>query len=163
MLVVCLLVVAGALALPTIKSMQAGPRMTAATDLVRARLTDARTRAVEERRAYRFAVKEGTGDFRIAPDSPEFWDDGSGSGLPAGPGDSPLVVEGSLPETIAFDPTGSNSGSGGGDWTTMVTFQGDGTSGDDAQISLRPQDGAPATLRLQGGTGVITTAPAEPS
>jgi prepilin-type N-terminal cleavage/methylation domain-containing protein len=158
-LVLALLVILAALALPVIESMQAGPRLTAAADTVRANLSQARSKAIEDRRSYRFAVKAGTGEFRVAPDSSDFWADGSaGGGAPADPDEAALVVDGTLPEKVSFDTAGSGGTGGGSDWTTVVTFQADGTAAEDAQVSFHTQGASPATLRLRAATGLITEA-----
>jgi Tfp pilus assembly protein FimT len=160
-LVVALLVIVAAVALPVINSMQAGPRLTAATDMVRANLSQARSKAIEDRRGYRFAVKAGTGDFRVAPDSSDFWPDSSASSssIPTDPDDPATVIDGTLPEKVTFDVSGSGSSQGGGSgWTTVVTFQADGTASEDAQVCFRTQGASPATLRLRATTGLITEA-----
>jgi prepilin-type N-terminal cleavage/methylation domain-containing protein len=152
-LVLALLVVLAAMAYPVIDSMQAGPRLTAATDLIRTKLNDCRTHAIEDRRPYRFAVRDGTGDFKIAPDTIDFWDDGLG-GPSADLDDSAWVIESSLPERVAFSVPNSS----GSDWRTLVTFLADGTAKDDVEVTLQTR-GAPATtIRLRATTGSVTTA-----
>jgi len=153
-LVLSLLVVLAAMAYPVIESMQAGPRLTAATDLIRTKLNDCRAHAIEDRRPYRFAVRDGTGDFKIAPDTTDFWDDGLG-GASADPDDSAWVIESSLPEKVAFSAPNSGSNS---DWRPLVTFLADGTAKDDVEVTLQTR-GAPATtIRLRATTGAVTTA-----
>jgi prepilin-type N-terminal cleavage/methylation domain-containing protein len=159
MLVLALLVVLAALALPVLDLFQAGPRLTAATDTVREFLTQARTRAIQDRRPYRFAVKDGSGDFRVAPDSSDFWPDSPSSSIPALADDAPFVVEGTLPPKVVFDVAGSGAGSGGGDWTAVVTFQADGTASADGQVCFRTAGAAPVTLRLRAATGLIASVP----
>jgi Tfp pilus assembly protein FimT len=171
-MVLAVLVILGALAIPVIDSMQAAPRITAATDMVRARWSEAQRRAVEERRAYRFAVKHNTGMFKIAPDTTQYWPDSANS--EDGSAQPGLVVERSLPDKVIFTTSGSttsgsptsgspngmapSTSSGGGDWHVVVTFQADGTSIDDVELSMRTEGTAPATLRLQGATGAVSTA-----
>src|SRR5207302_1691993 len=60
-LVLALIVVLAALAYPVFESLQAGPRLAAAADEIRGKLNECRTHAIEERRPYRFAFREGTG------------------------------------------------------------------------------------------------------
>jgi prepilin-type N-terminal cleavage/methylation domain-containing protein len=154
-LVLTLMVVLAAMAYPVIESMQAGPRLTAATDLLKAKLNDCRTHAIEDRRPYRFAVRDGTGDFKIAPDTSDFWDDGLG-GPSADPDDSSWVIESTLPDKVAF--VIADTGGGSGEWRTLVTYLADGTAKDDVEVTLQTR-GAPATtIRLQATTGAITTA-----
>src|SRR5438094_6737810 len=72
--VLAILIVAAAVATPTLRSLSGGTPLNAAADTVKARWAEARSRAVAEGRPYRFAIMENTGKFRVAPDSPEFWD-----------------------------------------------------------------------------------------
>jgi Tfp pilus assembly protein FimT len=156
-LVLTLLVVIGALAIPAIDAMQAGPRLTAATDMVRARLSEARVHAIEERLPYRFAVKNGTGIFRAAPDTSDFWDDGTGG--PAGQGDgSGWVFDGTLPDKVTFTATNDGPGDSGGEWQKVCTFQADGSAMQDAEVIFYTRGATPARLRLRAATGAVTTA-----
>jgi Tfp pilus assembly protein FimT len=150
-LVMAILLILAALAFPCIDSLQAGPRLSAATDLVRARLNETRTHAIQDRMPYRFAVKDGTGAFKIAPDTSDYWSDGS---TPA-KDDTAWVFEGSLPERVVFAP--SEEGSTSGSWHTLVTFQADGTAADDVDMTFKTNGAPPTTLRLRGSTGSVTT------
>src|ERR1700756_3400429 len=76
LLVLALLVLLAAIAYPTLDGVLATFRMTEAADMVRANWADARAYAMNEGRSYRFAVISGKGNFRVAPDSPEFWGGG---------------------------------------------------------------------------------------
>lgn len=157
-LVMGLLVVTAALAIPVARSMYASARVTAAADTVRSHWSQARSRAIEERRAYRFSVKDGTGCFRVAPDSDEFWGDGQGE--MGGPG-QPLVLEGTLPETITFCQADANrvpDGGEGGSWRTVAVFQPDGTAREDVIIAFGTAGQTPTLLRLRAATGDITSA-----
>jgi len=71
-LVCVLIVMLGAMAYPSIEAIYGGVRLTAASDLIRARWADARSHAAEDGRPYRFAVVPDTGRFRLAPDTGEF-------------------------------------------------------------------------------------------
>src|SRR5262245_17091932 len=90
-LVLALLVVAAALAFPLIEPMMAENDITAARDMVRARWAEMRGRAMAEGRAYRFAVTENTGKFRVAPDDDAYW---SGRADGQEEDERPLIVEG---------------------------------------------------------------------
>src|SRR5688572_33363402 len=78
-LVMAILLLLGAIAYPTLSAMYGDVRVKAAADEVRGAWTEARARAIEDGRAYRFAVEPGTGKFRVAPDQSEFWDRRGGS------------------------------------------------------------------------------------
>jgi Tfp pilus assembly protein FimT len=148
--VLAIIVVLAGLAFPFLDALQAGPRLSAATDQVRARLTDARAHAVEDHQSYRFAVKDGTGQFKIAPDTSDNWPDATGT--PGG--DRGWVFEGSLPEKVKF---AASDGGAGSDWHTVATFQPDGTATDDVEFTFQTSGAAPRTLRLRASTGSVTT------
>src|SRR5262249_50492377 len=88
-----------ALAFPTLQSLQGGYKARAASDTVRAAWANARVRAMEDGRPYRFAVVRGRGNYRIAPDEDAFW---SGNDMPDNEEDDGMVLEGSLPDPIHF-------------------------------------------------------------
>jgi Tfp pilus assembly protein FimT len=167
-LVLALIVVLAALTYPPINEMYAHYRVTAAADQVRARWADARAQAVNEGRPYRFAVIRNKGNFRLAPDGPEFW---------SGNGSSPegaLVVEDALPRGIRFalgeageDLTSDTvlpvDGISPDMWTGVVTFLPDGSAtaldGSDAnevRITFQARHAAPLQLRLRTLTGTVT-------
>src|SRR5205823_247476 len=73
LLVIALIVLLAAIAYPTLDGALATFRITEAADMVRACWADARAHAMNEGQAYRFAVLPGQGNFRVAPDSPDYW------------------------------------------------------------------------------------------
>jgi len=169
--VLVILLVAAAVVTPTLSSMSGKTPLNAAADVVKARWADARSRALAEGRPYRFAVMEGTGKFRVAPDSSEFWGDGGSS--PSTSSDStqpPLVIDGSLEQEVGYDirfssgngsaqgggQSGGGSG-GGGNWSCPIVFLPDGTTEQDAQIAFGANGAAGVTLRVRAVTGAATT------
>src|SRR5438045_428621 len=78
-LVIALLGILTAISYPSLDSMYGHYQLTAATDMVRAGWASARSRALDEGRPYRFAVVPNQGNFRIAPDSSDFWSGNSDS------------------------------------------------------------------------------------
>src|SRR5436309_2151682 len=105
-LVLALILVLAAITVPSLESMYGDVKLTAATDLIRARWADARTQAIEEGRAYRFAIMPGQGNFRIAPDTGDYWGGGGAGDTTQG-----LVIEEDLPEGITFaDSTSAGAG-----------------------------------------------------
>jgi hypothetical protein len=160
--VLAILVVAAAIATPSLRLLSGAPTLNAAADTVKARWAEARARAMADGRPYRFAVMENTGKFRVAPDSPEFWD---GTTTDASPNDSsrpPLVIEDKLPPEMRFlsspDPSAASQGQGG-DWTCPIVFMPDGCAQQDAQIVFGGTGGKPLVLRIKAATGVATTSP----
>jgi len=137
----------------------------AASDEIQGRWTEMRTRAIAEGQPYRFAIREKTGEFKIAPDTKEFWG-GDGEAATATSDVQPLVVEDKLPGKVVFqkyditccDSCAAAQGQGGGgSWSHVLTFLPNGTAREDVQISFG-QDGARSlTLVLRGMTGTVTT------
>jgi Tfp pilus assembly protein FimT len=153
-LVTAVLGILAAVIAPSLETLGGTSRLTGAADTVRARWADARSRAIEEGRPYRFSVMSNSGKFRLAPDSPEFWDGASGSTPPAAPGDAPqdaLVIEDELQGDVLFNATDG----GGETWSNPVIFLPDGTARDDAEVAFA-QGGASVVLRLRAVTGTVT-------
>jgi Tfp pilus assembly protein FimT len=168
-LVVAVLMVAALLVAPTLQTLAGATPINAAADTVKARMAQARARAMAENRPYRFDVMDNTGTMRIAPDSDEFWDGGSGSTMASTDSSSsqpPLVLEDKLPKEIRFcgaqslgsDGQPQASGSSGG-WVCPVVFLPNGTTRQDAEIAFMEAGGKPLVIRVTSSTGAITTLP----
>lgn len=155
LLVVVVIVLLGAMAYPSIEVMYADVRLNAAADQIRGRWAEARTKAIEDGRPYRFAVQPG-GQYRIAPDSADFWDGGA-SDAPADSDAPPLEVEESLPAGVGFADGGTAADGDSGGWQTIVTFLPDGTASRDVEVIFQ-SDAArrPLHLKLRGLTGSVT-------
>jgi prepilin-type N-terminal cleavage/methylation domain-containing protein len=168
-LVLALLVVLAALTYPSLDTMYGDYRVQAAADQVRGQWAEARTRAVNEGRAYRFAVVRNRGNFRIAPDSPEFWSGGAGAS------DSVMVVEDALPRGIRFTFGNGNSEPLTSDtilqpeavgpdlWTSVVTFLPDGTATaldgneqGEVRVIFQARNAATVLLKLRTLTGTAS-------
>src|SRR5262249_40778116 len=130
-----------------------------------------RARALDEGRAYRFAIVPNHGNFRIAPDSADFWGSGDAPQSTAST-EPPLVMDDVLPKGVRFTtPAALQSGAvdqGGGagppqgsvdpgQWTRLVTFLPDGTTREDVEIAFHARGGLPVILKLRALTGVVTT------
>lgn len=163
-LVVSVLVVVGFVSLPMIKPMLSSNNMQAASDLVRARWTEMRNRAISDGRPYRFAIMHNTGKFRIAPEDTDFWGDSDN----AGEGDQeirPWVVEGTLPGSVIFVSADATSADGkpaaqsqsGGGWTRTVTFLPNGTAHEDVEVAFGQSGSRSVTLKLRGITGSVSS------
>jgi prepilin-type N-terminal cleavage/methylation domain-containing protein len=154
LLVMALLLALGAIAYPTLSAMYGDVRVKAAADEVRAAWTEARARAIEDGRAYRFAVEPGTGKFRVAPDSGEFWDGGSGGASDENSA-PPHVQDDELPNGIVFEASADLPSDGA--WTTVAVFNPDGSCQADTEITLREDDGStPVVVRVRAMTGAIS-------
>src|SRR5260221_201636 len=72
MLVMAFIVILLSFAVPLLlTNLHGDTKLDAAADMVRARWSDCRTQAIEEARAYRFAVIPNTGKFKIEPFDPD--------------------------------------------------------------------------------------------
>jgi prepilin-type N-terminal cleavage/methylation domain-containing protein len=160
-LVLAVIVLLVAMAYPSIEAMYGDVKVTAAADQIRGRWADARTKAIEEGRPYRFSTQPD-GKFRIAPDVADFW--GGGGGTPsdsstANDSDSPpLVIEDSLPKGITFadESNSNNDSSDSGPWQTVLKFLPDGTASDDKTITLQVEGCRPVQLKVRALTGAVT-------
>jgi prepilin-type N-terminal cleavage/methylation domain-containing protein len=166
-LTMAIMVMLAALGYPTIDSLYTNVKVEAASDAVRAAWAEAQAHAVNEGRAYRFAVVPGKGNFRIAPDSSDFW---TGSTPSQNDPDNPFVVDcKALPTGIVFTMDGSSpppvgssdtalpeDGVDPGQWHTAAVFLPDGTAQEDADITFQLDGTRPITIHLRALTGVVT-------
>lgn len=154
LLVIAVLIALSAVAYPTLAAMYGDVKVKAAADDVRAAWADARSRAIEDGRTYRFSVQPGTGKFRVAPDADGFWD---GSGGEPGEGEAPpFIHEGDLPNGIHFQ-LGDGLPADGGGWTTVVVFNPDGGANADVEIELQEDDDStPLVVKVRAMTGAVS-------
>jgi Tfp pilus assembly protein FimT len=167
--VLAILVVVSALSVPSFQAMYGSYKLNAAVDSVRAAWADARARAIEEGRPYRFAVEPNGSSFRVAPDHPDYW---TGSGPPSNdPNGQGLILAQSLPSGVRFTINGEGSGELPNDvpndvlaekpvttsnWSTAVIFQTDGTAREDVKVLFRVRGCKPTCLQLRGLTGDVS-------
>jgi prepilin-type N-terminal cleavage/methylation domain-containing protein len=168
-LVVVILALLAVMAIPSLHSAYLQLRLTSATDQIRAAWARGRLQAVNEGRPYRFAIVPNKGNFRLAPDSNDFWTGGSPSSDDP-KGDGPIILEAALPKGVRLvmaDAGPLDSGNGDdtalppesvdpGMYQPVVTFLPDGTSREDVGIVFVSQGVAPLLLRLRGLTGAAT-------
>jgi type II secretion system protein H len=158
LLVAAVIVVMAAMAYPSMEAMYGDLRLTAAADQVRGRWAEARTKAIEEGRPYRFATQPD-GQYRIAPDTADNWSGSSDSTA----GDSndadtpPLVIEESLPQGLKFaDESTTQDNTDSGPWQTAIKFLPDGTASADKTIMIQANGYRPVQLRIRALTGAVT-------
>jgi type II secretory pathway pseudopilin PulG len=164
-LVLGIFVVLGAFAVPNLTGTNSQAKETAASDAVRAAWTSARAQAMKEGRPYRFAVVWNKGNFRVAPDSDDFWKGSSGQKDSNNP---PLILEEALPEGVCFfDPSKGSPSGGSGDgtclppdsvnpsqYTSVVVFNPDGSASDDVRLEFGPAGGGSSSaLEVRAFTG----------
>jgi prepilin-type N-terminal cleavage/methylation domain-containing protein len=142
------LAIMAGIAVPLSRHLMADTRVTAASDMVRARWTDTRTRALQEGRPYVFEVMQNSGKFKVRP-----VEEAEGG------------REYELPQNIHFQF--ANGGGASESYTPVVTFQSDGsaeTDGDDDPMVTfgDPEGGRQVNLRLRRSTGTVTSEEAPP-
>lgn len=174
-LLVVLFIIAllAALAVPAIDYLMPEIKVKAAVDQVREAWADAKARAINEGRPYRFAVVPGSGNYRVAPDAPEYWGEG-GSG---GEKEERRILEKCLPSGVRFQVDGGGGGapeagtsdlsekpekSGGSQvslssYASPIIFLPDGTAQEDVKIAFQINgDAKKTTLQLRGMTGATS-------
>lgn len=171
LLVCAVLALLGAMLYPSIEGMYSGYRVSSSADQVRAAWAMARTHAMDEGRPYRFSVKPGTSEFRVAPDASSYWMGNDALQQNDDPKNPPLIQSDEIPKPIVFniddsnpltppDPTVTTQttsvGKVEGNWTTIAIFLPDGSAQDDVKISLQSGGSKPTTLQLRALTGVVT-------
>ncbi len=170
-LVCAVLALLGAALYPSIEGMYSGYRVSASADQVRAAWAMARSHAMDEGRPYRFSVKPGTSEFRMAPDATQYWMGNDEPQQTDDPKNPPLIHSDEISKPIVFniddsspqtplDPTQTmqttSVGKVEGNWTTIAIFLPDGSAQDDVKISLQAGGSKPTTLQLRALTGVVT-------
>src|SRR6266404_3154280 len=167
-LVLALLVIVAALIIPSAEAMYGQFRLTQGADSVRAAWASARAYAMDEGRPYRFAIIPNQGNFRVAPDSSEFW---SGGSQPQGPGDSanpPLIMSQTLPKGLRFSaPDAAPASTQGTDsslpqdsinpemWSSRTVFLPDGNASQDVEIVFGASGTMGLYLKLRALTGAV--------
>jgi len=157
MAVLVLIVIIGAVAVPTLGGFFGNTRQRAAVDTVKARIADARGRALRDGIPYRLAISQDKTKIRVAPDGPDF------DSMAAEPTSTPQskVTEDSLDKVTAEVPHDSSShptNTFSASWVTVATFLPDGTCREDhAVVEIREGTHAPIQIQLRGLTGATKT------
>ena len=172
-LVLAILVVLATLAYPSLDSMYVDYKVIAAADQIRAAWADAQAHSIDEGRPYRFAIVLEDGNYRVAPDSNQYWGNSDAQSDSQEGNVKAYILENKLERGVQFvqgDPTllagqnGSRSTAPATDlatktdangWTSIATFLPDGTALEDVQIRLQGKRSRPVELSIRGLTGVV--------
>jgi prepilin-type N-terminal cleavage/methylation domain-containing protein len=161
LVVLALLVILGAAILPSISGIAGNVRQKAASDLVRARMADARAKAIETNQPYRVALSDDGTRIRVGPD---------GADYATTPPDRPVGYQSKVTEDaiekasahVLLDPNDPPPEHDGG-WTTVATFLPDGTCREaHVTVEVRERDFPPIRIRVRGVTGGTKLLPVDP-
>jgi len=168
MVVMAIIIIVSAITVPSLQSMYGSYKLNAGVDSVRSAWADARERAINENRPYRFAVEPGGSSFRVAPDDPVYWEGGNG------PEDDPngqgMILEKSLPGGVRFAVNGETPADAsdevntsleekpvsGANWTPAIVFLPDGTAREDVKMTFHVRGSRAVSLQLRGMTGNVS-------
>jgi prepilin-type N-terminal cleavage/methylation domain-containing protein len=148
MIVMAILLILGAMVVPTLMSTERDLPIKSAGDTMRARLNDARSLAIEHGQTIRFSLSPDGKKVRFAVDA----DQNSAS-------DSDLTSEYSMPRSVTARIINDESGEATLDsagWTRVATFQPDGTCRETVvEVELNQPNCYALIVRLRGLTGNV--------
>jgi type II secretory pathway pseudopilin PulG len=168
-LVAAVLVIVSAIFVTSFDGMFGYFKVNAAVDSVQAAWALGRAHSTEEGVPYRFSVVPGQGNYRLAPDSGDYWT--GSTPAPANPDNPPAVVEDALPKGVTFSMGGNGPAPAAdaneetsrpvgqvdsGSWSTVAVFLPDGTARDDVQILFQVKGAQPMGIFLRAVTGAVT-------
>jgi type II secretory pathway pseudopilin PulG len=158
--VLALLIILGAVIIPSFAGFYGNSKQRAAADTVRQRLAEARAKAIERGMPFRVAVHADMTRIRVAPDGDQF---ASYTADDPAAFDS-LATEDRLDEAtvqLLLEPDDDRPPDAGG-WITVATLRADATSKETrpAVVSVLQKDYAPIQIQVRGLTGHARTATA---
>jgi prepilin-type N-terminal cleavage/methylation domain-containing protein len=152
LVVMALILLVGAVVVPSLDSFMRDTNVKGAADLCVARLADARSNAIEEGRAYRFSSNPQGTRIRVSPDELD------SSGVPLeSPELPPRIVELDLPKGVILSPDGQQP-SGDDGWITLITYLPDGTCKEtnSPDFKLTELGTVPYIVQIRSLTGAVT-------
>ena len=154
LVVVVVILILGAVILPTINTFWADGRTKAAVDSTQTRLAEARSNAVNHGRNYQLLASPDGRQIRVAADPSEQMETGEdGSAAPE------FGITITFPETVTLVPetlvsNGSSENTSG--WTLLVTYKPDGTCVEEnVEFSINEPGVTPQVFRIRGMTGTV--------
>ena len=166
MVVLAIIVLVGAMIVPNMEATYNVYQVSAAADQVRACWALASAHAIEEGRPYRFAIHPGTGAFKVAPHSSQYWSHGTADRNQDEDEVKPYVKEDQLPKGVAFAVASANDkpAPDGQDaapnepsdketsddvWDTVAVFRPDGSADEDVELRFQAQAPGRPSCRLR--------------
>jgi prepilin-type N-terminal cleavage/methylation domain-containing protein len=156
-LVMAIILIIASISIPVMQTMLADSRRSASADLLRGRLAEARSKAMEEGRPWKLAFIAGTGSYQYAPEDSTEWNNTATDAV-----EKIDVVRDELPKDIVFavnrdDIVSSQGGSSpGSGWETIAVYQSDGSARDDTTSYFGKAGQAPMRAKLRALTGAVT-------
>jgi len=148
-LVMVIVAITAAMAVPVVDGMFTGSQLHVAGDLVKSRLNEMRNRAREEGRPYKLTILDNGHAFRIEPV-------GDCAGVPN------IQTDDELPKDIVFRLQDclaivNDNGESSSNPTMEVIVEANGTAPSDYEISLGAGNGLPVVVSVRGATGAISS------
>lgn len=154
LVVMAALLILGTFVLPTIFSMRGDTHSKAGVDMIRSRINEGRTKAMEDGTAYRLAFSTDQKRMRLSPDTYQ------SAGASTGTANGTAIIEDDFPESVTAGVLISEEDQMMQDdegWIRVATFLPDGTCREDMiEIEIREPGVAPYVIRLRGLTGAVT-------
>lgn len=148
-LVMAIMVILGAVSLPSFTGLKGNADQRGGADAVRGRIADARGLAMEHGTAYRLAVSADGTRLRVAPDGTDFGTAGAADIITS----AARVIETPLDKATAAVED-ADGPAGDGDWVTVGTFLPDGTCREDnVTVAVREAGYPDLRVQLRGVTG----------
>jgi Tfp pilus assembly protein FimT len=164
MVVLTIVLILGAVLIPTLAGYYGNTRQKAAADLIRSRVVEARAKAMEQGAWYRLAVNQDKTRIRLAPDNGLGGQDFSSLTAPAGTaGPDAKVVEDVLDNASAeliLDQGDTRTPDG--EWLTVLTIGPEGICKENNTIiSVKEADFQPLLIQIRGivGSAAIVAPP----
>jgi prepilin-type N-terminal cleavage/methylation domain-containing protein len=157
MCVVAIVVAVTAIGTPLLQSMLVDAHISAAADMVRGRLADTRSKALDEGRSWRLGFLPGTGSFQLAPDDSQEWET-----VTAGLIRQPDLIRDELPKDIIFGLnqgdvlSAAGAGAPGSKWETIAVYKWDGSANDDSTIYFGKGGLVPMRVNVRSLTGAVS-------
>lgn len=157
LVVLAVIVMIGAVAIPSISGFYGNSKQRAAADILRTRLAEARAKAMERGTPFRVAINTDKSRIRVAPDTDDF----SSVTADDPPSYNSLATEDTLDEATVelVAEQGDDRTPGNGGWITVATMRGDGSSKESRStiVAVKQRDFAPIQIQVRGLTGQART------
>ena len=163
MLVLTIMVITAALAVPVIQSLLADNRQVAAGDQIRGRLADTRSKAMDEGRAWKLAYVANTGVLQLAPEDSDAWTQTYQDEV-----ELPDLIRELLPHDIYFAASAEailgqqQAGSPGSAWETIAVFMPAGNAQDDTVTYFGNMGFWPMRITVRALTGAVAVEMPDP-